>query len=90
MSIFSLPLRPPWDETTTAEQLEQDEKESFLAWRRGLAKYVLHVGGSYSDVQIKQIIKDIRINNQSTGVHFLSIALQCFYLNGHKKNIITN
>ncbi|KNE72692.1 hypothetical protein AMAG_16450 [Allomyces macrogynus ATCC 38327] len=36
-SALTVPRRPPWDETTTAEQLQLAERESFLAWRRGLA-----------------------------------------------------
>lgn len=34
-------FRPKWDEQTTPEQLDQLEKDNFLAWRRSLAEYVL-------------------------------------------------
>lgn len=33
-----VPRRPEWDETTTRAQLEQNERDSFLEWRRGLAE----------------------------------------------------
>ena len=32
-----IPRRPTWDETTTPEQLELSERETFLNWRRNLA-----------------------------------------------------
>ncbi|KAM0273234.1 hypothetical protein ACHAQH_008370 [Verticillium albo-atrum] len=35
---LTVPRRPKWDETTTAEQLDTLERESFLDWRRGLAE----------------------------------------------------
>jgi large subunit GTPase 1 len=35
---LSVPRRPAWDETTTAEQLDQREKDSFLEWRRAIAE----------------------------------------------------
>jgi large subunit GTPase 1 len=34
---LSVPRRPPWDETTTPEELDVNEKEAFLQWRRGIA-----------------------------------------------------
>lgn len=33
-----IPRRPPWDETTTPDQLDAQEKASFLSWRRQLAE----------------------------------------------------
>jgi len=33
-----IPLRPPWDETTTPDELEDNERQSFLVWRRRLAE----------------------------------------------------
>ncbi|XP_062621737.1 large subunit GTPase 1 homolog [Saccostrea cucullata] len=36
-TLLRIPRRPLWDETTTAEQLDQMERESFLQWRRGLS-----------------------------------------------------
>lgn len=33
-----VPRRPQWDETTSKDQLEKNERESFLEWRRGLAE----------------------------------------------------
>lgn len=32
-----VPRRPSWDATTSKDQLERNERESFLEWRRGLA-----------------------------------------------------
>lgn len=37
---LTVPRRPPWDSTTTPQELDQRERESFLAWRRGLADLV--------------------------------------------------
>lgn len=36
--LLRIPRRPPWDESTSAEELHASEKESFVAWRRELAK----------------------------------------------------
>ncbi|OMJ23961.1 Large subunit GTPase 1, partial [Smittium culicis] len=38
---LTVPRRPFWDENTTPAQLHKHERESFLKWRRGLAKYSL-------------------------------------------------
>jgi len=35
--LVTIPRRPPWDSNTSAEQLESNEKEAFLNWRRSLA-----------------------------------------------------
>ncbi|CRK36897.1 hypothetical protein BN1723_015142 [Verticillium longisporum] len=35
---LTVPRRPKWDESTTPEQLDTLERESFLDWRRGLAE----------------------------------------------------
>ncbi|KAI0420282.1 hypothetical protein F5X98DRAFT_332978 [Xylaria grammica] len=35
---LTVPRRPKWDATTTPEELDQRERESFLLWRRGLAE----------------------------------------------------
>ncbi|KAE8355494.1 hypothetical protein BDV28DRAFT_37885 [Aspergillus coremiiformis] len=35
---LTVPRRPKWDQTTTRQQLELMERESFLEWRRGLAE----------------------------------------------------
>lgn len=34
---LSVPRRPAWDETTTPEQLERNERDAFLDWRRAIA-----------------------------------------------------
>lgn len=36
--LLRVPRRPPWDESTSAEELHALEKESFVAWRRQLAE----------------------------------------------------
>eukprot|EP00128_Syssomonas_multiformis_P014364 Colp12_sorted_trinity150504_noHs@16051 len=36
--LLRVPRRPKWDKTTTAEELDQNEKDNFLEWRRGLAE----------------------------------------------------
>lgn len=35
---LTVPRRPKWDSTTTAEQLDRLERDSLLEWRRGLAE----------------------------------------------------
>ncbi|KAE8364982.1 hypothetical protein BDV27DRAFT_127668 [Aspergillus caelatus] len=35
---LTVPRRPQWDSTTTRQQLDVMERESFLTWRRGLAE----------------------------------------------------
>lgn len=37
-SRLTVPRRPQWDKSTTRDQLDTMEKESFLNWRRGLAE----------------------------------------------------
>ncbi|XP_065218737.1 large subunit GTPase 1 homolog [Planococcus citri] len=37
--LLKIPRRPKWDENTTAEELQNKEKEEFLAWRRNLALF---------------------------------------------------
>jgi hypothetical protein len=37
---LKVPRRPQWDATTTAEDLNRMEKESFMEWRRDIAMYV--------------------------------------------------
>lgn len=34
---LTVPRRPPWDSTTTPEELDQQERQMFLGWRRSLA-----------------------------------------------------
>jgi len=38
-SELSIPKRPKWDESTTPEQLDRSEKETFLIWRRAIARH---------------------------------------------------
>ena len=35
---LSVPRRPAWDETTTAAELDQRERDAFLEWRRAIAE----------------------------------------------------
>lgn len=35
---LTVPRRPPWDETTTPQELDTRERHSLLEWRRGLAE----------------------------------------------------
>lgn len=35
---LTVPRRPQWDASTTPEELDRSERESFLNWRRGLAE----------------------------------------------------
>lgn len=35
---LTVPRRPKWDASTTPEELDMAERESFLSWRRGLAE----------------------------------------------------
>lgn len=37
-SRLTVPRRPAWDESTTPQQLDEQEKASLLDWRRGLAE----------------------------------------------------
>ncbi|XP_016089016.1 large subunit GTPase 1 homolog [Sinocyclocheilus grahami] len=36
--FLRIPRRPPWDESTSPEVLQQNERDSFLTWRRELAR----------------------------------------------------
>ncbi|KAF2093885.1 P-loop containing nucleoside triphosphate hydrolase protein [Rhizodiscina lignyota] len=35
---LTVPRRPPWDEKTTPQELDERERQSLLEWRRGLAE----------------------------------------------------
>lgn len=35
---LKIPRRPLWDRTTSGEELQQLEREAFLAWRKGLSE----------------------------------------------------
>ena len=37
-NLVSIPRRPAWKETMTKQELQSNENESFLAWRRQLAE----------------------------------------------------
>lgn len=38
-----IPRRPPWSRDMTGEQVEAQERDAFLAWRRDLARCCLHL-----------------------------------------------
>ena len=48
---LSVPRRPAWDETTTPEELERMENESFVQWRRAIAAKEEEVFSSNSGSQ---------------------------------------
>lgn len=62
---LSVPRRPKWDHDTTATELDESEKESFLEWRRAIAlreeEVLQHEGGSNQ-------IGDSRSNNNSNNI----------------------
>eukprot|EP00002_Diphylleia_rotans_P025361 TRINITY_DN5007_c0_g1_i3.p1 TRINITY_DN5007_c0_g1~~TRINITY_DN5007_c0_g1_i3.p1 ORF type:complete len:501 (+),score=89.01 TRINITY_DN5007_c0_g1_i3:54-1556(+) len=37
-NFMVIPRRPPWDDTMTADKVDQNEREIFLEWRRNLAR----------------------------------------------------
>ncbi|XP_041377830.1 large subunit GTPase 1 homolog [Gigantopelta aegis] len=37
-NLLCIPRRPPWDETTTRDELDLRERDAFLQWRRQLAQ----------------------------------------------------
>jgi len=38
-----VPRRPPWTKSISQAQLERQEKDAFLQWRRDLAEYALYI-----------------------------------------------
>ena len=43
---LSVPRRPKWDKNTTAAELDRNEKEAFLDWRRNIAEYEEKIAAS--------------------------------------------
>lgn len=41
---LQVPRRPAWTREMTVPELERQERDAFLEWRRGLAEYVLRSG----------------------------------------------
>lgn len=37
---LSIPRRPTWTRSTTAQELDEAERKAFLDWRRGIAQCV--------------------------------------------------
>jgi large subunit GTPase 1 len=48
---LGVPRRPKWDKTTTPQQLDQNEKEAFLKWRRAIAVKEEQIMASQSQLQ---------------------------------------
>ncbi|KAG7346964.1 HSR1-like GTP-binding protein [Nitzschia inconspicua] len=66
---LSVPRRPAWDETTTADELHRREKEAFLDWRRGIAQKEEEIifkssTGSISSLGVTPFEKNIEIWRQ--------------------------
>lgn len=40
---LGVPRKPPWTKAMTATQLDRQEKDAFLDWRRGLAQYAIRL-----------------------------------------------
>ncbi|GMI15229.1 hypothetical protein TrVE_jg241 [Triparma verrucosa] len=57
---LKVPRRPKWDESTTAEELDRMERESFLDWRRNLA----HLQESKDTSQITPFEKNLNVWRQ--------------------------
>ena len=68
-----IPRRPLWDETTTKEQLDRAEKDSFLIWRRELAEKEELTEQKYQSYDGKQIMKlsntELIMNMKSYLIH---------------------
>jgi large subunit GTPase 1 len=62
---LSVPRRPPWDETTTPAELDRNERESFLNWRRKIAAYEDTIAASSaSRVTVTPFEKNIEVWRQ--------------------------
>ncbi len=61
-------LRPHWDESTSADALQQAEKDSFLEWRRELAQYVLFCKLSYLCLFSCLLLEKLRVKPRTAFV----------------------
>ena len=59
-----VPRRPPWTKAMTTAQLERQEKDAFLEWRRGLAECVVlfHILYIVPDVSKTAVSRIARIS----------------------------
>lgn len=42
-----VPRRPPWNPSMSVEELDDNERQAFLAWRRSLARLALFTIGLF-------------------------------------------
>ncbi len=62
---LSVPRRPKWDKTTTPEELDRNEREAFLDWRRKIAAYEEEIAASSaSRVTVTPFEKNIEVWRQ--------------------------
>ena len=68
---LAVPRRPKWDHTTTPEQLDQNEKEAFLEWRRAIAIKEEQImasksiaSGSANEVSVTPFEKNLQVWRQ--------------------------
>ena len=62
---LSVPRRPKWDKTTTPEELDRNERESFLDWRRKIAVYEEEIAASSAQrVTVTPFEKNIEVWRQ--------------------------
>jgi len=62
---LSVPRRPKWDKNTTPAELDQNERESFLNWRREIAQYEAEIAESTaSRVSVTPFEKNIEVWRQ--------------------------
>ena len=100
---LSVPRRPAWDESTTPAELDKNEKEAFLAWRRAIAlkeeEIVLRSSSSpsISSLGVTPFEKNIEIWRQlwrvmercSVIVQIVDARNPLFYLSQDLKNYAT-
>lgn len=62
---LSVPRRPKWDKHTTPEELDRNEKDSFLDWRRKIAAYEEEIAASSATrVTVTPFEKNIEVWRQ--------------------------
>jgi large subunit GTPase 1 len=62
---LSVPRRPKWDKNTTPQELDRNEKESFLNWRRKIAVYEEEIAASSATrVTVTPFEKNIEVWRQ--------------------------
>ena len=61
---LSVPRRPHWDETTTPQQLDQNEQKAFLEWRRAIAHREEELIRSQSSAAVTPFEKNLEVWRQ--------------------------